>query len=103
MVVTRAQSKTEPLKIGPDSPFSLQVFDEGSAHIFYTLAYPLTGLRLGEEHFETSPPENKQQDQTKINLRFKGKLLRLRKAVPSAVPTEESHAFFKSRIEPLFP
>ncbi|MDI1490456.1 MAG: Inositol-pentakisphosphate 2-kinase [Ramalina farinacea] len=35
--------------------------------------------------------------------RIRGKLLRLRKQDPSATPVLESHKYFKSQIEPLFP
>ena len=82
------------LKIDLDSPFELKYFTEGAAYIVYEIGRPLTRLRLKDQDF-VSP--------SRIDSRFKGKLLRLRKHIASAVPVLESHEFFKRKIEPLFP
>ena len=82
------------LKIDLDSPFELKYFAEGAAYIVYQIGHPGTRLRLKDHEFE-SP--------SRIDPRFKGKLLRLRKHMPSAVPVLESHEYFKNKVEPLFP
>ena len=95
MVTTRAQSRAKPLlKVDLDSPFELHYFDEGAAYIVNQIGRLGTRLRLKDQDF-VSP--------SRIDPRFKGKLLRLRKNVPSAVPVLESHEYFKNTVEPLFP
>ena len=95
MVTTRAQSRAKPmLKIDLHSPFELDYFAEGAAYNVYQIGQPGTRLRLKNQDF-VSPSH--------IDPRFKGKLLRLRKHIASAVPVLESHEYFKSTVEPLFP
>ena len=101
MVTTRAQSRAKPLlKIELDSPFALKYFAEGAAYIVYQLGRPLTRLPFEDKDFESSSGKD---GQPTIDPRLKGKLLRLRKQIPSSVPVIESHDFFKRKIEPLFP
>ena len=101
MVTTRAQSRGKPLlKIDLDSPFELDYFAEGAAYIVYEIGKPLTRLPFEDKDFDSS---SRNDGQPTIDPRLKGKLLRLRKQIPSSVPVMESHEFFKRKIEPLFP
>ena len=101
MVTTRAQSRAKPLlKVDLDSPFELHYFAEGAAYIVYEIVKPVTRLAFEDEDYKSS---SRKDGQPTIDPRFKGKLLRLRKHIPSAVPVLESHEFFKRKIEPLFP
>ena len=101
MVTTRAQSRAKPLlRVDLDSPFELKYFSEGAAYIMYKIGQPLTRLSFEDEDYEAS---SRKDGQPTIDPRLKGKLLRLRKQIPSSVPVIESHEFFKRKIEPLFP
>lgn len=60
----------------------------------YQIGRPGTRLRSKDQDF-VSP--------SRIDRRFKGKLLRLCKNISSAVPVLESHEYFKNTVEPLFP
>ena len=105
MVTTRAQSRVKsPVKIGLESPFELMYFAEVAAYIVYEIGRPLSRLPLEDEDFEPSSRSDRNQ-QPLVDSRIRGKLLRLRKQAPtsSAVPVLESHEYFKSEIEPLFP
>ena len=99
MVTTRAQSRAKPLlKVDLDSPFELHYIDEGAAYIVYKIVRPRTRLSFEDKDYEPSSRKDGQPDP-----RLKGKLLRLRKQIPSSVPVIESHDFFKRKVEPLFP
>ena len=101
MVTTRAQSRAKSLlKINLDSPFELHYFAEGAAYIVYQIGKPLTRLPFEDDDYESL---SRKDGQPTIDPRLKGKLLRLRKQIPSSVPVIESYKFFKTVIEPLFP
>ncbi|KAG6986629.1 hypothetical protein G7Y79_00075g099010 [Physcia stellaris] len=106
MVTTRAQSKgethSEPPRVEVDSPFALHYIDEGAAHIVYDIT-PQRALEFEDGDFEGSTSTERSQTGTRLDRRFKAKLLRLRKDVPSAVSVRESHKFFIDNIQPLFP
>ena len=107
MVTTRAQSRaeseSEPPRVGLDSPFELHYIDEGAAHIVYEITRPRSPFGFEDEDFEGSTSTERAETGTLLDRRFKNKLLRLRKDVPSAVSVRESHGFFKNTIEPQFP
>lgn len=106
MVTTRAQSQaeaeSEPPRVELDSPFALHYIDEGAAHIVYEIT-PQRALEFEDGDFEGSTSTERSQTGTLLDRRFKAKLLRLRKDVPSAVSVRESHDFFINDIQPLFP
>ena len=104
MVTTRFMAQIEaPPRITLDTPLELEYFAEGAAHVVYQIGAPRTRLPLKDDAFESPPDRIPSQDHPLVDAGFKGKLLRLRKDVPSSVPVLESFNFFKSRIEPLFP
>ncbi len=89
-----------PLKIDLDSPFEFSYFAEGAAYIVYQIEHPYTRLSFKDKDFEA---RSRDDGQPILDPRVRGKLLRLRKNIPSAVPVIESHEYFKSNIESLFP
>ena len=103
MVNTRSRSRAEPLRIDGKSPFTLDYHTEGAANIVYELTKTNSILPSDEKDFEAPGRRQRQKEQPLIDARFKGKLLRLRKAKPASLPVQESQAFFKAKIEPLFP
>ena len=101
MVITRAQSRAkEPLRIDLESPFALSYFAEGAAYIVFRIGHPFMRLSFEDKDFEA---RSRDDGQPILDPRVRGKLLRLRKDLPSAVPVIESHEYFKGNIESLFP
>ena len=66
----------------------------------YRIENPATHLCFKDEDFEFASHDERRP---KIDPRFKGKLLRLRKDKASVAPVLESHEYFKNKVEPLFP
>lgn len=89
---------------------SLQFLAEGAANIVYRLHIPPSSPSIAAEvtpeidtHSDATDPSPSEIDPLPYDPIFNGKLLRLRKQLPSTVSNEESFQRFQDVIRPLFP
>ncbi|KAI9741062.1 MAG: Inositol-pentakisphosphate 2-kinase [Cirrosporium novae-zelandiae] len=94
---------------------SVQFLDEGAANVVYFIHVPADAKKPPEEQLDslldgdvpmldasiTSTPSTSYLKEP--TNPFKGKLLRLRKMIPSTIPPEVCFARFEEYIKPLFP
>lgn len=101
MVATRSKEGAQILILDQDTPVRVRYHAEGAANVVFTI----TSCRgVGGEDDDYGPPGSTTKDGTpRIDVRLKGKLLRLRKDVPSVTPVVDSHRHYEKHIEPLFP
>ena len=96
MVTTRSQSI--PV-LDAETPIAITYFAEGAANVVFTIHSKRIFSRdedFGEQGTTT------EDGIPRIDIRFKGKLLRLRKDLASVAPVFESHRHFENHIQPLF-
>lgn len=88
---------------------NLQYLAEGAANIVYRLSFrtssPSIAADINPDDYdgtEPTTPRPTEIDALRYEPVFNGKLLRLRKALPSSVSNEESYRHFQDTIRPLF-
>ncbi|KAL8866576.1 MAG: hypothetical protein Q9174_006219, partial [Haloplaca sp. 1 TL-2023] len=97
MVITRSQSM--PI-LDADTPIFLTYFAEGAANVVFKI-----GSKRGIPRYDDYGEQGTTTEDgvPRIDVRLKGKLLRLRKDLASVAPVLESHQHFEDHIQPLFP
>lgn len=92
------------LTLSPTSGIQLEYLAEGAANVVYKIIppppSPSTGADAELEDYEypsseIAPP--------RMDPQLEGKLVRLRKAIPTAVTVHESYAHYERNVVPLFP
>ncbi|KAL9039880.1 MAG: hypothetical protein Q9214_004698 [Letrouitia sp. 1 TL-2023] len=102
MVSTRSQSNVATPRLDVNSPVELDYLAEGAANVIFHIK-SLRFLKLRDEDFVTDETTAATEDsQPKIDIRFKGKVLRLKKSIPSAVPVWDAQRKYEELIKPLF-
>ncbi|KAI4220514.1 MAG: hypothetical protein L6R36_007569 [Xanthoria steineri] len=101
MVATRSKEGAQILNLDQDTPVRVRYHAEGAANVVFTI----TSRRgVGSQDDDYGPSGSTTNDGIpRIDVRLKGKLLRLRKDVPSVTPVLDSHRHYENHIEPLFP
>ncbi|KAL8949184.1 MAG: hypothetical protein Q9222_004679 [Ikaeria aurantiellina] len=99
MVVTR--SEEDILTLDESTPVFIDYIAEGAANVVFAL-YSMRGPFPKDDDYGEVGTIN-EDGFPRIDTRLQGKLLRLRKDVPSISPVMDSHQHFKNHIEPLFP
>ena len=90
------------------SDVRLEYLAEGAANIVYRILPPDTGpstaadLQFESGDYDSDTPLPTEIPPLQLDPHLNGKLVRLRKDLPSATPTEESHRHFETMIQPLF-
>ncbi|KAL8763348.1 MAG: hypothetical protein Q9184_000819 [Pyrenodesmia sp. 2 TL-2023] len=101
MVATRSSKSATVVTLDKDSPFQVHYLAEGAANVVFEI-WSKRGILAKDDDF--AQPGTITADGTpSIDQRLKGKLLRLRKDLPSVAPVLESHRHFEEQLKPLFP
>ncbi|KAI4159184.1 MAG: hypothetical protein LQ342_006767 [Letrouitia transgressa] len=102
MVSTRSQSNIATPRLDVNSPVKLDYLAEGAANVIFSIN-SLRFLKLRDEDCATNETSAATEDsQPKVDIRFKGKVLRLKKSIPSAVPVPDAQRKYEELIKPLF-
>ncbi|KAI4130149.1 MAG: hypothetical protein LQ338_001857 [Usnochroma carphineum] len=101
MLATRSRTNTDIVTLDGDTPIIPVYLAEGAANIVFMFTSEKS-IRIRDDEFG-QPGTTTIYGTPRIDYRLKGKLLRLRKALPSTAPVIESHRHFEEQIEPLFP
>ncbi|KAL8927449.1 MAG: hypothetical protein Q9208_002254 [Pyrenodesmia sp. 3 TL-2023] len=101
MVATRLCTSTDIITLDTDTPIQVHYLAEGAANVVFEI-WSKSSIRTKNDAFG-QPGTNTADRTPRIDQRLKGKLLRLRKDLPSVAPVLESHRHFEQQIEPLFP
>ncbi|KAL8721036.1 MAG: hypothetical protein Q9225_002209, partial [Loekoesia sp. 1 TL-2023] len=101
MVATRSSNSTNIVTLDNDTSINVFHFAEGAANIVFKISSK-RGDSTRDDDFG-QPGTTTEDGISRIDHRLKGKLLRLRKDLPSATPVAESHQYFVENIKPLFP
>ncbi|KAL8721023.1 MAG: hypothetical protein Q9181_007799 [Wetmoreana brouardii] len=101
MVSTRSKLGSNILTLDTDASFEARYYAEGAANVVFEIS-SLRGPRAKGVDFG-DPGTSTEHGIPKIDPRLEGKLLRLRKDLPSVAPVIESQQHFEEQIEPLFP
>ncbi|KAL8646190.1 MAG: hypothetical protein Q9226_006973 [Calogaya cf. arnoldii] len=101
MVVTRSKGGANILTLDQDTPVSVRYHAEGAANVVFIITSS-RGVVSKDDDYGTVGTTTA-DGIPRIDLRLKGKLLRLRKDVPSVTPVLDSHRHYENHIEPLFP
>ena len=99
-----SQPKDALARLDESSPIFLRYLAEGAANVVYYLCSS-PDAALGDDDFEPDnylQPSGVGRSDLMPDVRFKGKLLRLRKAIPSAVSVIDAQQKYESLIRPLF-
>ncbi|KAL9001497.1 MAG: hypothetical protein Q9169_000072 [Polycauliona sp. 2 TL-2023] len=100
MVATRSGKGADMLTLDKDSPVRVRYHAEGAANVVFII----TSDRVSSRDDDYGIVGTTTRDGIpRIDVRLKGKLLRLRKDVPSVTPVVDSHRHYEDHIEPLFP
>ena len=97
------------LSLDLDFSSQLEYLAEGAANVVYRIIHPPPSPSLSSSlDFETdgerpSTPLPSEIPSLRIDPRLEGRLVRLRKTLPAAVPVIDSQKHFDSVIRPLFP
>ncbi|KAL8778837.1 MAG: hypothetical protein Q9213_007229 [Squamulea squamosa] len=101
MVSTRSKGGANILTLDQDTPVQVRYHAEGAANVVFVITSSrITSIK--DDDYGTVGT-NTDDGIPRIDVRLKGKLLRLRKDVPSVTPVVESHRHYEEHIEPLFP
>ena len=90
------------------SDIQLEYLAEGAANVVYRVLPPDAGpstsadLRFENNGYDSDAPLSTEIPPLQFDPHLNGKLVRLRKNLPSATPMEESHRHFETMIQPLF-
>ena len=96
------------LQLGVDPIITLEYLAEGAANVIYRIVVsPPSPSTAADLNFETGPgssdsPPPSEISPLRLDPRLEGKVVRLRKDLPSMVPVIESHKHFQRLIAPLF-
>lgn len=101
MVSTRSKTRPNIPVLDEYTAIDIYYFAEGAANVVFRITSP-RGTPLRDDDFG-EPGTTTEDGMPKLDARLKGKLLRLRKDLPSVAPVSESHRHFEEQIEPLFP
>ncbi|KAL8732082.1 MAG: hypothetical protein Q9166_003036 [cf. Caloplaca sp. 2 TL-2023] len=101
MVSTRSQKTSNILTLDKDTPIKVQYLAEGAANVVFVVRSS-RGILCGNDDYGIVGTTT-DDGIPRIDARLRGKLLRLRKDVPSVTPVIDSHRHFEEYIEPLFP
>ncbi len=101
-------AETDLLELGLDSMTTLEYLAEGAANVVYRISVPPPSPSIaadiefkanGNSHDTPLPSDI---PALRLDPRLEGRLVRLRKSLPSTVPVIESQRHFESLIIPLF-
>lgn len=92
----------ELLALDSDSLIELDYLAEGAANIVYRIRFPPQSPRISSDLEQGNKPASAATSPLQSDPRISGKLLRLRKNLPSTVPVIESQKYWESVICPLF-
>lgn len=101
-------SETDTLRLSLDSKISLEYLAEGAANVVYRIVTPppspstATDLDFGSDRSSYDAPLPSNIPALRLDPRLEGRLVRLRKGLPSTVPVIKSHNHFENLIVPLF-
>ena len=97
----------DELQLGVESVLTLEYLAEGAANIVYRIVVPPPSPSTEADlNFEagansSDSPSPSEIPALRLDPRLEGKLVRLRKNLPSTVPVLESHKHFKRLVIPL--
>ncbi|KAL8807825.1 MAG: hypothetical protein Q9182_000474 [Xanthomendoza sp. 2 TL-2023] len=89
------------LVLDKDTPIRVQYHAEGAANVVFIVASSRSSDSEDDDYGIVGTTTH--DGIPRIDIRLKGKLLRLRKDVPSVTPIVDSHRHFEEHIAPLFP
>lgn len=101
MVATESSNSTNIVTLDSDTPIDVFHFAEGAANIVFKFSSKRGDCTKDDDFGQ--PGTTTEDGVLQIDHRLKGKLLRLRKDLPTIAPVAESHRHFVKHIEPLFP
>lgn len=102
MVSTRSQFNVATPRLDVDSLIELVFLAEGAANVIFSIC-SLRSLKLRDEDFTTNEASvATENSQPKVDIRLKGKVLRLKKSIPSAVSVLDAQLKYEELIKPLF-
>ncbi len=101
MVTTRSKGAETILTLDQDTPVRVRYHAEGAANVVFIIT---SSRGISSKADDYGPVGTTTEDGIpRIDVRLRGKLLRLRKDVPSVTPVLDSHRHYEQHIEPLFP
>ncbi|KAL8669903.1 MAG: hypothetical protein Q9224_007708, partial [Gallowayella concinna] len=103
MVSTQSKRALEMLVLDKDTPIRVRYHAEGAANVVFVVTSSRNVVSNDDEDDYGIVGTTTDDGVPRIDTRLKGKLLRLRKDVPSVTPILDSHWHFQEHIEPLFP
>ncbi|KAL8810691.1 MAG: hypothetical protein Q9223_002167 [Gallowayella weberi] len=89
------------LVLDKDTPIRVQYHAEGAANVVFIVPSSRNVMDEDDDNGIVDTPTH--DGPPRIDIRLKGKLIRLRKDVPSVTPIVDSHRHFEEHIAPLFP
>ncbi|KAL8908578.1 MAG: hypothetical protein Q9171_005375 [Xanthocarpia ochracea] len=101
MVTTRSKGAETILTLDQDTPIRVRYHAEGAANVVFIIN-SIRNVFSNDDDYGTVGTTT-DDGIPRIDVRLKGKLLRLRKDVPSVTPVLDSHRHYEQYIEPLFP
>ncbi|KAL8674834.1 MAG: hypothetical protein Q9168_000815 [Polycauliona sp. 1 TL-2023] len=101
MVTTRSSKGANILTLDHDTPVNVRYHAEGAANVVFLITSNRVVASQDDDYGAVGTTTR--DGIPRIDVRLKGKLLRLRKDVPSVTSVVESHRHYEDHIEPLFP
>ena len=101
MVITRSKGGANNLTLDQNTPVRVRYHAEGAANVVFIITSTRDVVSKDDDYGTVGTTT--EDGIPRIDLRLKGKLLRLRKDVPSVTPVLVSHRHYENHIEPLFP
>lgn len=101
MVAPRSSTTINIVTLDIDTPIDVKYLAEGAANVVFKI-WSKRGIIPKDDDF-VQPGTSIEDGIPRIDGRLKGKLLRLRKNLPSVAPVIDSQRHFEEQIEPLFP
>lgn len=102
MVSTRSRMPTEMLTLDKETPVKVRYLAEGAANVVFEITSS-SRIGLSNDDDYGIVGTTTRDGIPRIDVRLKGKLLRLRKDLRSVTSVANSHQHFEDHIEPLFP
>ncbi|KAL8981571.1 MAG: hypothetical protein Q9205_003688 [Flavoplaca limonia] len=101
MVATRSKDGAKILTLDQDTPVRVRYHAEGAANVVFIITSSRGAVCKDDDYGAVGTSTT--DGIPRIDVRLRGKLLRLRKDVPTVTPVVDSHRHYETYIEPLFP
>lgn len=101
MVATRSKDGAKILTLEQDTPIRVRYHAEGAANVVFIITSSRGAVGKDDDYGAVGTSTT--DGIPRIDVRLRGKLLRLRKDVPTVTPVMNSHRHYETHIEPLFP